>query len=898
MSVFFEEDTVAFKDDPSIVGTVGRTWSDLDTSTPPHNPYLFLHKDLPISVHEKFFNDGQLAPGYVTVEFVEEYDGCCLVREDSLMLVDRALSVGDIVKKSLSDPQSGTVISTSIVCGLEPLCSEAAYHTKRYIPAEAYQSTYNPDYYQGYSPQAGRLLHGFAPSEHNQPLPPVDTSHTPSQIQVSAQQLTYCNSYREADFVIYKNWVGRILAVHNEITVRLPNGSVVVVERPEELEEPYWIPGSPSYDLARRLDRAGYYRYSFGDHAQSDPALIDSPYPGQRFKTKKGNLRRGRWKFGDYDPAVPPLGIIVDVRCTQLEVRWLYNSKTLPQPPSLLNSDDLDSGELLVYDRSRLPKHQSDRQLSNASYSPDIALGVRVRFKDPTVAEINYGHTPVDPEIDVSSVVPVGDSDVATINFKRLPRSATQGFDMNVLQVRSTSTKAKVQWQDCSVTEEASVQLHHYLNPDDDEVWPGNLVSWTAKEERKGENGPGGLHVHTIGVVQSVDAAGRMGRVRWYRDKVIVMNEEISWDHAGVGCSRLGNEVMELPLYDIANYESFIKNPGDLVAVLPPMPIGSTPEAHFSWPWANNQHNPSAPHDVCWFGEIIDNCLDGDVVIRLGAAYEAREIKIPWDTILVVAADDGESETDDTSESEDERKAMAAMLSDEEVWNIHKAALDISMEYEGGDNISGNVHEDEEMWTTEDEDGSKDSSTESPVNPPTSNQDTNDKTTSYLSDPSIPSPFSILDSSPPTDHRFIDTSRDMTAKFIRRVKKENTIMQSSLPDGVFVRSWGDRLDLLRILIVGPQGTPYEFAPFVFDLQYGGSFPASPPNVFFHSWTKNNGRINPNLYDDGTICLSLLGTWSGEKNEEWIPEKSTVLQIIVSIMGLVLVKEPYYSKFPA
>ena len=57
-----------------------------------------------------------------------------------------------------------------------------------------------------------------------------------------------------------------------------------------------------------------------------------------------------------------------------------------------------------------------------------------------------------------------------------------------------------------------------------------------------------------------------------------------------------------------------------------------------------------------------------------------------------------------------------------------------------------------------------------------------------------------------------------------------------------------------------------------------------------------GRINPNLYEDGNICLSLLGTWHTEgDNEGWSSTKSTILQIIVSILGLVLVKEPYYSK---
>ena len=131
---------------------------------------------------------------------------------------------------------------------------------------------------------------------------------------------------------------------------------------------------------------------------------------------------------------------------------------------------------------------------------------------------------------------------------------------------------------------------------------------------------------------------------------------------------------------------------------------------------------------------------------------------------------------------------------------------------------------------------------------------------------------------------------------MRRIMKEHKIMHSSLPDGIFVRTWESRLDLLRVLIIGPCDTPYEYAPFVVDLHFGSNFPTTSPNAHFHSWTGGAGRINPNLYEDGKVCLSLLGTWDAdERNEEWSPKKSTVLQILVSLMGLVLVKEPYYSK---
>ena len=50
-------------------------------------------------------------------------------------------------------------------------------------------------------------------------------------------------------------------------------------------------------------------------------------------------------------------------------------------------------------------------------------------------------------------------------------------------------------------------------------------------------------------------------------------------------------------------------------------------------------------------------------------------------------------------------------------------------------------------------------------------------------------------------------------------------------------------------------------------------------------------MNPNLYEEGKVCLSILGTWAGDKSESWSAARSSLLQAFVSIQGLVLVKEP-------
>lgn len=38
------------------------------------------------------------------------------------------------------------------------------------------------------------------------------------------------------------------------------------------------------------------------------------------------------------------------------------------------------------------------------------------------------------------------------------------------------------------------------------------------------------------------------------------------------------------------------------------------------------------------------------------------------------------------------------------------------------------------------------------------------------------------------------------------------------------------------------------------------------------------QFNPNLYNCGKVCLSLLGTWSGGQGESWDPQASSAFQV--------------------
>ncbi|KAH6878204.1 hypothetical protein BKA58DRAFT_308467 [Alternaria rosae] len=126
----------------------------------------------------------------------------------------------------------------------------------------------------------------------------------------------------------------------------------------------------------------------------------------------------------------------------------------------------------------------------------------------------------------------------------------------------------------------------------------------------------------------------------------------------------------------------------------------------------------------------------------------------------------------------------------------------------------------------------------------------------------------------------------------KRLITEITTLQTGLPPGIFVRYCEDRPDILKCIIVGPAGTPYENGLFEFDLFCGAAFPNDPPQVNFKGTAGGRICINPNLYADGKVCLSLLGTWSGEP---WNPGESTLLQVLISIQAMILCEEPWYNE---
>ncbi|XP_021753051.1 probable ubiquitin-conjugating enzyme E2 23 isoform X2 [Chenopodium quinoa] len=146
----------------------------------------------------------------------------------------------------------------------------------------------------------------------------------------------------------------------------------------------------------------------------------------------------------------------------------------------------------------------------------------------------------------------------------------------------------------------------------------------------------------------------------------------------------------------------------------------------------------------------------------------------------------------------------------------------------------------------------------------------------------------------PLDHFFLGTNIQGNSgrKWLKMVQRDWNILQNNLPEGIYVRVYEDRMDLLRAVIVGAYGTPYQDGLFFFDFHLPPEYPDVPPSAHYHS---GGWRLNPNLYEEGKVCLSLLNTWTGRGNEVWDPQSSSILQVLVSLQGLVLNSKPYFNE---
>jgi ubiquitin-protein ligase len=108
--------------------------------------------------------------------------------------------------------------------------------------------------------------------------------------------------------------------------------------------------------------------------------------------------------------------------------------------------------------------------------------------------------------------------------------------------------------------------------------------------------------------------------------------------------------------------------------------------------------------------------------------------------------------------------------------------------------------------------------------------------------------------------------------------------------GIYYHINDDNINEIYVMIIGPEDTPYYLGFYCFKATYPDNYPFSPIKVRFLT-TESNVRMNPNLYGNGKVCLSILGTWTGPS---WTSIMN-IFSVFTSIVGEIFVKDPFKNE---
>ncbi|CBY30542.1 unnamed protein product [Oikopleura dioica] len=464
------------------------------------------------------------------------------------------------------------------------------------------------------------------------------------------------------------------------------------------------------------------------------------------------------------------------------------------------------------------------------------------------------------------------------------------------VEVVDYRVKCKVQWQSGEIDEYKSTELFPALHINDHDFCPNDFVVRENRED-----------LDEWGNVISVDFAEKQLVVQWHSDKTLKERETLS-------------------VFDIADHPDYKFRMGELVVgtnatELPGSGVGMVksilPSGHLEILWADRTESLVLPVNL-----ISEHVLFGD-------AYEEEEEINEEDydefTVnkLVISGDEEEiADSDGSWESE----------SEEDVVMEDKKKVDLDEELKGFVNVSAGakntvksepeltavientleaahskIQEIADKWESKMSDEEKDTQEqfhekfleELDQENTRLEEKANEMIAEITEPPSNDVPLDELGAVhyfelPSPTHAFYKTKTEQPKSFLKIYNSEIKRLQTSLPKGIHIWTYESRLDLFSFAIEGPAGTPYEYCLFFFDICLPDGYPlTSPPKVHFKSAIKQ--KINPNLYDTGNVCLSLLGTWAAKRDSEDWTYNSNLLQLLVSLQGLTLNSEPYYNE---
>lgn len=151
--------------------------------------------------------------------------------------------------------------------------------------------------------------------------------------------------------------------------------------------------------------------------------------------------------------------------------------------------------------------------------------------------------------------------------------------------------------------------------------------------------------------------------------------------------------------------------------------------------------------------------------------------------------------------------------------------------------------------------------------------------------------FQIVDEF--VEHSFKNRSKSIQSSLTKRIFAEIETIKESISDfECYVLASEADIRQLKLLFIPDYDTPYGGGYFEFDMFIPNNYPSSPPLVKFLTTGNGKMRFNPNLYDSGKVCLSVLNTWS---TNQWDPSQSTISQVILSINSMIFIAHPYTNE---
>lgn len=133
------------------------------------------------------------------------------------------------------------------------------------------------------------------------------------------------------------------------------------------------------------------------------------------------------------------------------------------------------------------------------------------------------------------------------------------------------------------------------------------------------------------------------------------------------------------------------------------------------------------------------------------------------------------------------------------------------------------------------------------------------------------------------------------SRSIKRILKDVEEFRREPIEGVAIYQREDDLKHIYVVIAGPKDSAYQDGLYFFEFNFPEDYPHNPPKGKFLNWQNTTTRMHPNMYIDGKLCLSFLGTWSGPS---WtsVMSLTTIILAIQSIMDdNPLKNEPGYEK---